>query len=125
MNWHRVLQIDKIAKGRGYRFDVDGRYIFVTRLADKTHAISDLCPHKGASLSEGFIKNGYVTCPAHFWRFDVVDGAKQGDARTRVPTYPTRIVESWLEVELPPRAVERSLREILLAHARGKMDTTG
>lgn len=124
MTWQRVLPLDEIPQGLPQRFDVDGRAVCVTRLADETFAMSDVCPHNGASLSDGVLKSVYVTCPAHFWRFSVADGTKQGNARTRIPTYPTRIVDAWLEVDLQPRVAERSLREILLAHARREMDIT-
>jgi nitrite reductase (NADH) small subunit len=123
MTWHRVLPVDEIPEGRPHHFDVDGRAICVTRIGAVTSAMSDVCPHNGASLSGGILKNGCITCPAHLWRFSIVDGRKQGDARTQVPIYPTRVIDAWLEVDLPPRPVERSLREILLAHAHGESDT--
>ena len=122
--WHRILPVDEVPEGKPHRFEVDGRAICVTRIADVSYAMSDVCPHNGSSLSEGILRNGCITCPAHLWRFSVADGTKQGDTRTRVATYPTRVVDAWLEVELPPRPVERSLRETLLAHARGELDST-
>jgi len=66
------------------------------------------------------MRDGCITCPSHLWRFSFVDGAKQGDDRTRVETYPVRVVQGVIEVDIPPRPAPRSLREILLAHARGE-----
>jgi hypothetical protein len=43
---------------------------------------------------------------------------KQGDERVRVATYPVRVVDDVLEIEVPDPAPTQSLREILLAHAR-------
>ena len=83
-------------------------------------ATTDVCPHAGASLSGGVIRNGCITCPAHLWRFSLTDGHKQGDDRVGIAVYPTREVDGFIEVELPDRPAARSLREVLLAHARGE-----
>jgi phenylpropionate dioxygenase-like ring-hydroxylating dioxygenase large terminal subunit len=33
------------------------------------HAYEDICPHRGAPLSKGFVKNGILTCRYHGWEF--------------------------------------------------------
>ena len=105
------------------RVIIDERAVLLVLLGDQVHAITDVCPHNGASLSEGVLRDGCVTCPSHLWRFSVVDGTKQGDPNTRVARFPTRIDDTWVEVDLPDRTPDRSLREILLAHARGELIT--
>ncbi len=35
----------------------------------RLHCLSDICPHRGAALSEGKIKHNAVECPYHGWRF--------------------------------------------------------
>ena len=83
-------------------------------------AIANICPHRGEVLSDGLVQGDCVTCPGHFWRFSLTDGIKQGDERVRVATYPVRVVDDVLEIEVPDPAPTRSLREILLAHARAE-----
>ena len=126
MSWFRLVPIQELLDGRAHRFDVDDCAVCVTRNGDCYYAMSDVCPHKGASLSAGLLRNGCITCPSHVWRFSVVDGVMQGNEYTRVPVYSTRSVDSWLEVDLPPKPMTRTLRETLLAHARGEqsMDQT-
>ncbi len=34
------------------------------------HAAIDECPHRGARLSQGWVRDGCLTCPYHGWRFD-------------------------------------------------------
>lgn len=34
------------------------------------HAIDDICPHRGASLSSGRVKNNCLECPYHGWLFN-------------------------------------------------------
>ena len=120
MSWHRALPFDELTDDTAVRVELDQRAVLIALVDDQAHAISDVCPHRGASLSEGILRDGCITCPSHLWRFSVVDGMKQGDPRTRLSVFPTRVVDSWVEVDLPPREPERSLRETLLAHARGE-----
>ena len=95
--------------------------ILLTKLDGEPHAITDVCPHNGSSLSEGVIRDGCVTCPAHLWRFSLHDGEKQGTPEVRLRVYPTRLTaDGWVEVEVPAAPPVRSLRETLLAHARGE-----
>lgn len=120
MPWHRALPFDELTDDTAVRVDLDQRAVLIALVDDQVHAITDVCPHRGASLSEGILRDGCITCPSHLWRFSVVDGQKQGDPRTRLAVYPTRIIASWVEVDLPPQEPKRSLRDTLLAHARGE-----
>lgn len=119
MTWQRAIPLAGLLPQRPIRVELLGRAVMLVLLTDGVHALGDVCPHNGTSLSEGVVKGDCVTCPSHLWRFSLIDGLKQGDPRTRLAVYPTRIIESWVEVDLTPAAVQRSLREALLAHARG------
>jgi nitrite reductase (NADH) small subunit len=117
----RVVHLDDIAESEPYRVVLDGQAILLTKIDGEPHAISDVCPHNGSSLSEGLIKDGCVTCSAHLWRFSLHDGARQGMPEVRVMVYGTRLTaDGWVEIEVPPAPITRSLRETLLAHARGE-----
>lgn len=126
MPWQRALPLAELLPQRPHRVELAGRAVLLVLLADGVHALSDVCPHNGASLSEGVVKDECVTCPSHLWRFSLIDGQKQGDPRTRIAVYPTRIVDSCIEVDVSPPPAPRSLREVLLAHARGEdIDSEG
>jgi nitrite reductase/ring-hydroxylating ferredoxin subunit len=118
---HRVVHLDDLQESRAHRIVLSGQAILLTKLDGEPHAITDVCPHNGTSLSDGIIKDGCVTCPGHLWRFSLHDGEKQGTPEVRLRVYPTRLTaEGWVEVEVPDAPAPRSLRETLLAHARGE-----
>lgn len=117
--WHHAMALTDLADGALHDVQVDERDLCLAVVDGEPRAIANICPHRGAALSDGLLRDGCVTCPAHLWRFSLVDGIKQGDPRVRVATFPTRVIDGAVEVDLPPRARERSLREVLLAHARG------
>ena len=119
MDVFRVVHLDELDEGRAHRVVLEDQAILLTKIAGEPHAVSDVCPHNGVSLSDGVIKDGCVTCPSHLWRFSLHDGERQGRSDVRIQVYGTRLTaDGWVEVEVPPPAVERSLREILLDHAR-------
>jgi nitrite reductase/ring-hydroxylating ferredoxin subunit len=62
----------------------------VYHVGSRFHACADRCPHAGATLSEGELEQGVVTCPRHGSQFDVSTGQRvRGPADTDIATYPT------------------------------------
>lgn len=101
------------------RVEVEGRAILLARIDGEIRAVDDVCPHNGASLSAGVLRDGCVTCPAHLWRFRLTDGTRVGRPDVRIPTYDVAITdEGWIEIDLPAAPATMSLREALLAQAR-------
>jgi nitrite reductase/ring-hydroxylating ferredoxin subunit len=93
--------------------------VCVARRADgECVAMLDRCPHRDVQLSRGVVKDGVLTCPGHFWRFDLGTGERTDLPEQRVTIYPTRVVDGWVEALLPAPAARRSMREWLLAEAR-------
>jgi nitrite reductase (NADH) small subunit len=114
----RVLDLADLQPGQPVRVEADGRAILVALVDGVPYAMSDTCPHNGASLVEGVMRDGCITCPAHFWRFSIRDGTKQSDPRIAVPTYRCWIEDGCIEVEVPPAEPVRSMRQVLLDAAR-------
>lgn len=85
--------------------DVPGRLGLVVRAPDTPvgpialyhirgdlFAVEDVCPHAGATLSEGEVDGSIVTCPRHGSQFDVCTGARtRGPADVALRTF--RVVE--------------------------------
>jgi nitrite reductase (NADH) small subunit len=64
-------------------------------------AIDDMCPHMGASLSGGFVEDGCVTCPWHYWRFRLADGAWADNPKVKQASYPVHVEGDSIQLELP------------------------
>jgi len=78
-----------------------GKTIAVFREGDQVYAIDDMCPHAGASLAGGFVGNGVVTCPWHYWRFRLCDGAWADNPRIKTGSYPVRVVGDEVHLDVP------------------------
>jgi len=73
--WYFAGLSTDIKNGKLIRREIAGHPITLGR--DETgqiFALSDICPHRAAPLSEGCLKSGTVECPYHGWRFDIHDG---------------------------------------------------
>ena len=102
------------------RFDHGALGVLVALVDGQPRAVSADCLHKGASLEGGVCRDGIITCPSHWWRYDLRNGALQGTPGAALTVYPARVSEGVIEVDLPEPTRLPSLREALLAHARGE-----
>jgi len=118
VSWTPTFPVESLAAPR--RFDHGSIGVLVAMVDGDPRAVSAACLHKGASLEGGVCRDGIITCPSHWWRYDLRDGVLQGTPGTALTVYPARVVEGVVEVSLPEPRQERSLRETLLAHARGE-----
>lgn len=82
------------------------REIVICRTKDGVHAVSNMCTHADARLSEGRLRGNRLICPLHGAAFDVRDGRALGaPATAALVTYPVRVVDGNIEVGTPDRSV--------------------
>ena len=72
--WTRVAKLDEIPEERGLAVEISGEQLALFRDGEQIHCLEDSCPHRGAGLSEGTVRNGEVVCPWHGWRYGLCDG---------------------------------------------------
>ncbi len=97
--WHPVGAASQFAPDRVRVVKVGDRTLAVGRARGAFFAVDDACPHAGASLGYGRIRNGCLVCPLHFWEFDV----KTGECLrfgSPVATYPVRVENGILEIRV-------------------------
>jgi nitrite reductase/ring-hydroxylating ferredoxin subunit len=93
--------------------------VCVVQTADGPLAMLDRCPHRDIRLSGGVVRDGLLTCPGHFWRFDLTDGHRTDEPAQVLSLYPTRTDDDgWVWARLPASARRLSMREWLLEQAR-------
>jgi len=71
----QVCNISALKEKEGQRFFVDDVDIALYKVNGEIYAMTNVCPHQHAALIySGFIEEGYVTCPAHGWQFNLKTG---------------------------------------------------
>jgi nitrite reductase (NADH) small subunit/3-phenylpropionate/trans-cinnamate dioxygenase ferredoxin subunit len=98
-----VCRASEVPEGEGKTVQVKGRLIALFCVGGQMHAIDDVCPHMGASLSGGYVENGIVTCPWHAWRFRLADGAWADNPRIKIGCYPVRVQDDEVQVQVEDR----------------------
>jgi len=99
--FHTVCRVEDVAEGAGRAFEVGNKLIALFCHEGKYFAIDDVCPHMGASLSDGCIdEKGIVTCPWHAWRFRLADGAWADNPRIKIGCYAVQVADGQIQVEV-------------------------
>ena len=100
-----VFDLDEIEPGQSKAAAVNGRMVAVFNEGGVFKAIDDMCPHMGASLSEGHFENGEVLCPWHAWRFSIDDGSCIDPPSKKMDcgAYSVRVIDDEICVHVPDR----------------------
>ncbi len=70
-HWYAILDAREVRRGKVLGVQRLGVTMAVWRdQAGDVHATADRCPHRGASLSLGRVRDGCLECPFHGFRFD-------------------------------------------------------
>ena len=83
-DWHAVARTQDIDSSAPYAARLLEEDLLLWRSANGVEAWRDRCPHRGAKLSLGSIRDGRVVCPYHGLEFEA------GGRCARVPAHPDR-----------------------------------
>lgn len=87
--------------GTGRVIEVEGCRFAVFAIDGAVHVVDDECPHEGASLGDGVVIDGDVTCPWHGWHFRLANGENTDGLAACVRVYRARVREDdVIEVNL-------------------------
>jgi NAD(P)H-dependent nitrite reductase small subunit len=95
-----TLKLETIPLGQSRCIELDGTQVAFFHEPAGLFAIDNLCPHRGAPLNDGFVTDGYVTCPWHQWQFQLKDGICRNIPGPRVAAYPVEIRDGAIWIEL-------------------------
>lgn len=82
-----VCRLDDLPQGTARHVKIGKNDIAVVRVGDEVYALSNVCRHAFAPLSEGFVDGHQLVCPWHGWRYDVRNGTTD-HPNADVRTYP-------------------------------------
>ncbi|HTG11868.1 MAG TPA: Rieske 2Fe-2S domain-containing protein, partial [Candidatus Eisenbacteria bacterium] len=125
--WYPAIEDRTVGRRKPVKVSLLGEEICLFRgAAGEVAAIQDICPHRGARLSEGDCHyQGTVACPYHGWVYDesgknvmvLSEGPNSGvcgKAGTEAKAYPTRTLKGLVFVwigEGPPAPIEEDVPE--------------
>jgi nitrite reductase/ring-hydroxylating ferredoxin subunit len=117
--WVEVADAAALSPGAAICAPAGDGEVAVFNLDGELVAVEARCLHKGGALAEGHVSDGVVTCPLHWWRYDLHTGERLGAPDLRLACYPVRVFDGRVEVRVPSSCpAAPSLRDRLLAAGR-------
>jgi len=74
VSYRPICRSDEIPERSMKKFDLDHMEVLVGRLQGRIFACNNSCPHRGASLVKGELKENKVVCWMHGYEYDVFTG---------------------------------------------------
>lgn len=69
------INFDSLTSGKPISVDVEGKPVCVARVGDEVFAVSNICTHSYAELSDGEVNGFTIECWLHGAEFDLRTGA--------------------------------------------------
>ncbi|CAH2032292.1 Rieske (2Fe-2S) protein [Trichlorobacter ammonificans] len=79
---------------------VEGQELLLINHKGTVYAVETECPHQGAPLAGALVKESYLSCPRHGYRFELQDGSCREHPEYTLKTWPVRIENGEIIVDL-------------------------
>lgn len=95
-HWIKIFESESemqnnLTIGKAQSLVIKGNKICLVRSTEGLFAVSDRCPHNGASLSQGYCnEKNEIVCPLHRYPFDLKTGKATAGLAMSVLTYPIK-----------------------------------
>lgn len=91
--------------------------VLLARVDGRLVAWENRCLHRDTPLHEGAVRDGVLTCPEHFWRYELATGRNIASGAP-LPAVPVEVTDDGQVRVWPPRPRAVGIRDLLLDHAR-------
>src|SRR5664280_2487218 len=99
---YAVADVADVPPGTMLHVEVEGRQVCLYNLDGDFYATDDICTHRRARLSDGYLDGRVVQCPLHFGKFDVITGQPLNPpCKLPVETYAVTLDNQRLLLDLP------------------------
>ena len=87
----RVAKVNEVPNFGKKVVSIAGKEILLVNVKGIIHAVENECPHQGSPLSAAVVKDGYLSCPRHGYRFSLTDGACAEHPECVLMIYPVQL----------------------------------
>ncbi|HLJ54405.1 MAG TPA: Rieske (2Fe-2S) protein, partial [Chthonomonadaceae bacterium] len=99
-----ACRLDEVAEEGCRVVELDGQSVALFRHGGELFAVDNRCPHMGFPLHQGTVDCGILTCHWHHARFDLASGGAFDPWADDVRSYPVRIDDGEIFVDMAPPA---------------------
>ena len=104
MAWTKLATLGELPKDSVIEVEHGGNLYAICNAGGEIRTLSGVCPHQGGPLGQGTVIQGLLVCPWHMWEFDSATGTSLIDDTICIPTYPVKVDERSILVDLPDNA---------------------
>ena len=87
-----LVPLDRPDGRTQWTFSHAGRSYAVFSVDGELHVTDGACPHHGGPLAEGLVRDGVVTCPWHWYSYELATGRCRTAAGYELRRYPVVLV---------------------------------
>ncbi|MDZ4743198.1 MAG: non-heme iron oxygenase ferredoxin subunit [Verrucomicrobiota bacterium] len=87
----KLCTVHELQPGQCKGINIKGEDVGLFNIDGEFCAMENTCPHQGAPLTQGPVKDGVVMCPWHMWRFNVKTGKSLTAPGADMKTYEIKI----------------------------------
>lgn len=105
-HWLHATSLKEVKERGCVLVQLEGQQIALFYSEGQVYAIDNRCPHMGFPLQGSVCKEGILTCPWHYARFDLASGGTFDSWADDVRAFPLKLEagEIWLDVTAPDDA---------------------
>jgi nitrite reductase (NADH) small subunit len=97
----KVLRLAELPPGCTAEVSVGENAYALCNASGTVHALDGCCPCAGGPLGLGTLADNLLVCPWHGRRYDIRTGRHHFDPSAGVATYPVKIEEGSIFIDLP------------------------
>ena len=79
---------------------VGEQQILLINMKGTIYAVDGECPHQGAPMAGAVLKDSYLACPRHGYRFELKDGSCKEHPEFTLKTWPVRVENNEILIDL-------------------------
>lgn len=79
---------------------VAGREILLVNVKGVVYAVENECPHQGSPMNAAVVKDGFISCPRHGYRFSLTDGQCAEHPECVLTTFPVQLAGDEILIDL-------------------------
>ena len=95
-----VAHVDEVPHLGKKQIELNGQDILLINMKGTIYAVEAECPHQGAPLSGALLKDTYLSCPRHGYRFELKDGSCKDHPEFNLKTWPVRIENNEIIIDV-------------------------
>jgi Fe-S cluster biogenesis protein NfuA/nitrite reductase/ring-hydroxylating ferredoxin subunit len=97
--WLKVMRSETLHDGEVHFVQLPEHRLLLYRSGDRLKCYADACAHLGASLQEGRVHQGRITCPRHGFEYELDSGECLTVPEVQLQAHACRSAHGWIEVQ--------------------------